>query len=127
MNHQASIEIQGLSTGYITSKRRVVIADKIDATIRAGELTCLLGANGAGKSTLLRTLSGFQPPLGGEIRLMGRPLGEYSDKRLSRVIGVVLTDKCEIRNMSVARSASRTGRSSARLSSTLRSAISPTA
>ena len=101
MNHQASIEIQGLSTGYITSKRRIVIADKIDATIRAGELTCLLGANGAGKSTLLRTLSGFQPPLGGEIRLMGRPLGEYSDKRLSRVIGVVLTDKCEIRNMSV--------------------------
>ena len=91
MNHQASIEIQGLSTGYITSKRRIVIADKIDATIRAGELTCLLGANGAGKSTLLRTLSGFQPPLGGEIRLMGRPLGEYSDKRLSRVIGVVLT------------------------------------
>ena len=101
MNHQASIEIQGLSTGYITSKRRIVIADKIDATIRAGELTCLLGANGAGKSTLLRTLSGFQPPLGGEIRLMGRPLDEYSDKRLSRVIGVVLTDKCEIRNMSV--------------------------
>ena len=98
MNHQASIEIQGLSTGYITSKRRIVIADKIDATIRAGELTCLLGANGAGKSTLLRTLSGFQPPLGGE---MGRPLDEYSDKRLSRVIGVVLTDKCEIRNMSV--------------------------
>ena len=36
MNHQASIEIQGLSTGYITSKRRIVIADKIDATIRAG-------------------------------------------------------------------------------------------
>lgn len=100
-HHQTSIEIEGLSTGYITSKRRIVIADKIDATIRAGELTCLLGANGAGKSTLLRTLSGFQPPLGGEIRLMGRPLGEYSDKRLSRVIGVVLTDKCEIRNMSV--------------------------
>lgn len=100
-HHQTSIEIEGLSTGYINSKRRVVIADKIDATIRAGELTCLLGANGAGKSTLLRTLSGFQPPLGGEIRLMGRPLGEYSDKRLSRVIGVVLTDKCEIRNMSV--------------------------
>ena len=101
MNHSPSIRLIDLSTGYTTPKRQIVIANRINATINQGELTCLLGANGAGKSTLLRTLSGFQPPLAGEIQLMGKSLKAYSDKQLARVIGVVLTDKCEIRNMSV--------------------------
>lgn len=101
MNHSPSIRLIDLSTGYTTPKRQIVIANRINATINQGELTCLLGANGAGKSTLLRTLSGFQPPLVGEIQLMGKSLKAYSDKQLARVIGVVLTDKCEIRNMSV--------------------------
>ena len=54
-----------------------------------------------GKSTLLRTLSAFQPKLGGEIRIQGKEIESYTDKQLSRVISVVLTEKCDIRNMSV--------------------------
>lgn len=54
-----------------------------------------------GKSTLLRTLSAFQPKLGGEIRIQGREIETYTDKQLSRVISVVLTEKCDLRNMSV--------------------------
>ena len=78
-----------------------VVADGICAGINSGELTCLLGANGVGKSTLLRTLSAFQPKLGGEIRVQGREIETYTDKQLSRVISVVLTEKCDLRNMSV--------------------------
>lgn len=62
-------------------------------------MTCLLGANGVGKSTLLRTLSAFQPKLSGEIRIQGKEIGSYTDKQLSKVISVVLTEKCDIRNM----------------------------
>lgn len=51
-----------------------------------------LGANGVGKSTLLRTLSAFQPAVGGEIEIMGKKLTDYTDKQLATVIGVVLTE-----------------------------------
>lgn len=78
-----------------------MVAKDIDATISSGELTCLLGANGVGKSTLLRTLSAFQPPIAGEIEIMGKSLTAYTDKQLATVIGVVLTEKCSLRNMTV--------------------------
>jgi iron complex transport system ATP-binding protein len=98
---EPTIQIQSLCTGYRSGKNSVIVAHDMNATIRGGELTCLLGPNGAGKSTLLRTLSAFQPPLGGDIIILGRNLCDYSDKELSKVIGVVLTEKNDLRNMSV--------------------------
>ncbi|WP_373730553.1 ABC transporter ATP-binding protein [Bacteroides heparinolyticus] len=96
-----TIHIERLSIGYSGKGDVKVVADGICAGINAGELTCLLGANGVGKSTLLRTLSAFQPKLGGEIFIQGKEIGGYTDKQLSRVISVVLTEKCDIRNMTV--------------------------
>lgn len=97
-----TIRLQNLSIGYIGKKADVkVVASHINASIRSGELTCLLGANGVGKSTLLRTLSAFQPKLGGKIILNEREITAYSDKQLSKMIGVVLTRKVHIQNMSV--------------------------
>ncbi len=98
---QETIHINGLSIGYRSKSGATVVAKDIYSTIYSGELTCLLGANGVGKSTLLRTLSAFQPKLGGEILVLGKDIDVYSDKELSVTISVVLTDKCEIRNMSV--------------------------
>lgn len=100
MNRE-TINIRNLSIGYPGKKGTKVVATGINASINNGELTCLLGANGVGKSTLLRTLSAFQPKLGGEIYIEGKEIGDYSDKQLSHVISVVLTDKCDIRNMYV--------------------------
>lgn len=96
-----TIELRNLSIGYQTKHGIKTVATGIDGTIKSGELTCLLGANGVGKSTLLKTLSSFQPQTGGEILLEGRELSEYSDKQLSRLIGVVLTEKPDVRNMTV--------------------------
>ena len=102
MKRQPTIEISHLSTGYPVGKGNTkVVATDLQATIYSGELTCLLGDNGVGKSTLLRTLSAFQPPLGGTIRIQGRDLSAYSDRQLARVLSVVLTEKCDIRNMYV--------------------------
>lgn len=98
---EATIQINDLSIGYHSKNDTKVVASHITTTIYSGELTCLLGANGVGKSTLLRTLSAFQPYLSGSIALLGRDVQQYSDKELSTIVGVVLTDKCDIRNMSV--------------------------
>lgn len=66
-----AIETKGLSIGYqLKGGKQKVVHDDLNLQLVSGEVTCLLGLNGAGKSTLLRTLCGFQPPLGGEIRLM---------------------------------------------------------
>lgn len=98
---QPTIEIKSLSTGYRVKNNIAVVTREIDAAICSGELTCLLGPNGAGKSTLLRTLSAFLPPVKGDVVILGRSIGDYSDKELSRLIGVVLTERNDLRNMSV--------------------------
>lgn len=96
-----TIKIQDLSIGYVSKNDVKVVAQHITATIYSGELTCLLGANGVGKSTLLRTLSAFQPKLEGKIFIEGKEIDEFTDKQLSHVISVVLTEKPDIRNMTV--------------------------
>lgn len=93
MEKRTIIEGYDLSIGYRTGKQENQIHEHLHFSLYAGELTCLLGANGTGKSTLLRTLSATQPPLGGELLLMNRPLSNYTEKERSRMIGVVLTDK----------------------------------
>ncbi len=100
--NKETIRLDDLSIGYSIKKHHTKeVASHIQATIRSGELTCLLGENGVGKSTLLRTLSAFQPKLGGHIWLLGREVESYTDRQLSRIISVVLTERCEIRNMTV--------------------------
>lgn len=96
-----TIRLENLTIGYRDKKSVKTVAAGISATIRQGELTCLLGANGVGKSTLLRTLSAFQPKLSGSIYICGRELDDYSDSERSRLIGVVLTEKPSVQNMTV--------------------------
>lgn len=88
------IETSGLKIGYAhKGKARKIVHDALQLQLFAGELTSLLGLNGAGKSTLLRTICGFQPALGGDIRINDRLLSDYSQAELSRIIGVVLTER----------------------------------
>ena len=96
-----TIKLRDLGIGYQTKQGVKTVAEHLNGAICSGELTCLLGANGVGKSTLLRTLSAFQPKTAGEIIIEGRELDSYTDKELSRRIGVVLTEKPDVRNMSV--------------------------
>lgn len=96
-----TIEIRSLAIGYPTHRETKIVAAGINASINEGELTCLLGANGIGKSTLLRTLSAFQPKLSGEIYIQGKEIETYTDRELAHIIGVVLTDRIDIPNMTV--------------------------
>ena len=115
MNNE-TIQLRNLSIGYQTRHGVKMVAEGISGSILSGQLTCLLGPNGVGKSTLLRTLSAFQPKTGGEVLFRGvrseesgvrnddqevREISTLSDKELSRMIGVVLTEKPDVRNMTV--------------------------
>ena len=101
MKTNETIKVIGLDTGYSDRKHTNVITRDINASLYSRELTCLLGPNGAGKSTLLKTLTAFLPPLKGDILIEGKPLVAYSESDLAKVIGVVLTERIAINNMSV--------------------------
>jgi len=96
-----TVEIRNLSIGYKTKNGHTPLIENLCADLFEGQLTCLLGANGVGKSTLLRTLSGFQPHLAGEIRIFGKAIAAYSDKELARTVGVVLTERPNVGDLSV--------------------------
>ncbi len=93
------VELKNLGIGYLTKGNQKVVATGLNAAIKSGELTCLLGRNGIGKSTLLRTLSAFQPKLEGDVLINGNAIESYTDKQLSHLIGIVLTEKPDVQNM----------------------------
>ena len=96
-----SVSLSSLSIGYRVKGGVKTVASGIDVSLRGGELTCLIGANGAGKSTLLKTLAGFLPKLGGSIYIKGKEIAGYTQKDMSRTVGVVLTARPEAMNMTV--------------------------
>lgn len=97
-----TLSASGLHIGYPLRKGSAhIVHESLGLELRSGEVTALLGLNGAGKSTLLRTLCGFQPSLGGEIKLLGRDLGTYSQSEIAKLIGVVLTEKTAAGGISV--------------------------
>lgn len=98
-NEHNNIELYDLKIGYKTRQGKKVIAEKLNATVRSGKLTCLLGSNGVGKSTLLRTIASFQPKLGGEIYIKKKEIEEYKERELSKAISVVLTERFVDNNM----------------------------
>lgn len=55
----------------------------IGLTVRAGEVLALVGPNGAGKSTLLAALSADLPAASGEVRIDGRPVGDWPARELA--------------------------------------------
>jgi simple sugar transport system ATP-binding protein len=64
------IEAKSVSKSY----GRVAALTDISTSVRAGEVTCVLGDNGAGKSTFIKILSGFHSHDSGELLLDGSPV-----------------------------------------------------
>lgn len=97
-----TILVSQLATGYtLRNGDKKIVTKPFDAALQGGMLSCLLGRNGSGKSTLLRTLSAFQPPIGGDIVVGDTPLTEMTDAEKARTFGVVLTEKINAENLTV--------------------------
>lgn len=59
-------------TGICKSFGAGNILDRVDFSVRGGEIRALLGENGAGKSTLMNIIGGVLAPDSGEIRIDGK-------------------------------------------------------
>jgi phospholipid/cholesterol/gamma-HCH transport system ATP-binding protein len=70
------VECRNVAVGF--GDRAVV--EGVDLAIERGSIVALLGGSGSGKSTLLRAMTGLQPPLAGEIRLLGEDLYALGDE-----------------------------------------------
>ena len=65
----AALRTRDLAVGYRTRRRsRRAVLERVNVSVRPGNLVCLLGPNGTGKSTLLRTMARIQPALRGSVR-----------------------------------------------------------
>lgn len=63
-----AVELRGITVEFPGT----LANDRVDLTVRRGEIHALMGENGAGKSTLMSVLYGLQRPDAGQILLDGR-------------------------------------------------------
>ena len=78
------LELRAVSKEYPGSPP-VVALDRVDLTIRAGELLAIVGPSGSGKSTLLQVMGTLDRPTSGSVLLEGRDVTDCSDAELSRL------------------------------------------
>jgi ABC-2 type transport system ATP-binding protein len=65
------LRVRDVSKTYRSRRGDKVANDRIDLTVRPGEILALLGPNGAGKTTLLRQIAGQLLPSAGSIEVAG--------------------------------------------------------
>lgn len=63
------------------------LVDRVDLTLKTGEVVGLLGPNGSGKSTLLRLLARLAEPSGGTVLLNGAPIAGLDRRAVARTVG----------------------------------------
>ena len=70
------LEIQNITKTFGS----VISLSDISTTVRAGQVTCVLGDNGAGKSTFIKTLAGVHQPDKGQLLMDGKPINLTSPR-----------------------------------------------
>lgn len=79
------LELRAVTKVFGTGEAEVCALDRIDLTVRAGEIVVVTGPSGSGKTTLLQVSGGLLSPTSGSVAIDGQPLGSLSGRRLARV------------------------------------------
>jgi iron complex transport system ATP-binding protein len=96
------LQSNDLAIGYrYAGSLPLILASDLDLTVERGQVIGLLGPNGSGKSTLLRTLAGLQAPVSGSVKVMGHTIRSNQVRQTARMISVVLTDRIDVKNLTV--------------------------
>ena len=89
------LSAENLSVGY----GKKIIVDGLSFELQKGSILTLIGPNGAGKSTVLKTIMSQLPVISGKVALCGKFLSEFSEKEMSKLMSVLLTDKISAERM----------------------------
>ena len=92
------LEVRNLCKYY----GNVIALEGITTTVRAGQVTCVLGDNGAGKSSFIKVLAGVHRPSSGDVLIDGEAVSFNSPRdALDRGIATVYQDLAVVPLMSV--------------------------
>lgn len=83
--HDVVLEVRGLTKRFGAT----VAVDKLDLTVRRGEVLGFLGPNGSGKSTTVGMVLGLIQPTEGSVHIMGQPLVD-DPSLVSRHVGAII-------------------------------------
>lgn len=83
------LEVRNVSAGY----HEASVLHDVNLAFEPGKLTVLIGPNGCGKSTLLRAAAGLMPVQQGEVCLEGRPLREFSSRKVAQKVSYLAQSK----------------------------------
>ena len=77
------IQVVDETKQYQMGSTTITANDKLNFTIKKGELAVILGPSGAGKSTVLNILGGMDKPTSGQVLIDGADIASYSDRQLT--------------------------------------------
>jgi sulfate/thiosulfate transport system ATP-binding protein len=90
-----SIELRNVSKTF----GEVAAVNKVNFSVKEGELMALLGPSGGGKTTVLRMIAGLEVPTDGDIFIRGQRVNDISVQK--RNIGFVFQNYALFKNMNV--------------------------
>ncbi len=80
-DRRAELEIRDLTLRF----GGITALNKINLSIRTGELVAIIGPNGAGKTSLLNSITGYYKPQEGQIFFNGQEITRMHPHRLTRL------------------------------------------
>ena len=74
------LRLEDIRVGYDNAD----VLSGVSLEVRAGDITCILGANGAGKTTLIRAILSLTPPRSGRVLHEGQEITAWPTHRIIR-------------------------------------------
>ncbi|KAA0546696.1 ABC transporter ATP-binding protein [Bacillus sp. BGMRC 2118] len=82
------IEVKQLFHSFFVGKKdqqkEIPVLKDISLTVQQGEIVSVVGRSGSGKSTLLHLLSGYIPPVSGQISIKGTDVTKFTEKQWAK-------------------------------------------
>jgi len=77
------IQIKNLRKVYRIGNEKVVALNKINLSVKKGEICCIFGTSGSGKSTLLNIVAGLEKPTKGDVFIGKVNMTRLNEKKLA--------------------------------------------